>query len=57
MFPVRTFVEALTADRMREAEAARRARDVAGGRSQPPERTRRRRLRTVASRLAFTVLR
>jgi len=56
MYPVHSLVEALTAERLREADAARRARHDAGDKSQPPKR-RRRRLRTIATRLAFTVLR
>jgi hypothetical protein len=50
-----SIVEAVTNDRLREAEAARLARG--GGPEQAPKRRRVRRVRTLASRLVFAITR
>jgi hypothetical protein len=49
--PILPLVHAITTDRIREAEAARLARDVA---PEPPQLQRRRRIRALATRLAFS---
>jgi hypothetical protein len=48
-------VDTITADRLREAEAARHARGVADEKPQTPRRSRR--LRRLATRLVFSALR
>lgn len=55
MYPSQPLAQAITADRLRSADAERLARSVAEEMSQPPRR-RRRPLRAVA-RIALTALR
>jgi hypothetical protein len=50
--PILPLVHAITDDRIREAEHVRLARSVATEQPQPPERPRR--IRALASRLAFS---
>ena len=50
-YPTTTIVDAINSDRVRQAEAARRARDGAPEQAAQPRRQRR--LRALASRLAF----
>ena len=56
MFPSQTLAQAITDDRLRTADTERLARRVAGERSQPARRRRRRPLRGVA-RIALSALR
>jgi hypothetical protein len=56
MFPNPSIVSAITEDRLREAEHARLARRAAGD-EQPPKPRRTRKLRALATRIAFTSLR
>lgn len=53
--PIVSLVKAITNDRIREAEAARLARDAT--REEPRQRRRRRRLRALAGRIAFAAFR
>ena len=53
-FPI-TIVEAITADRIRDAEAARRTQQYIPEQPEQPQRARR--IRSLASRLAFSVTR
>jgi hypothetical protein len=58
MFPDPAYIAAITEDRLREAEAARTARQARDDADvKPPTRRRPRRLRALATRIAFTSLR